>query len=103
MTEREGGRRERGKGVCVSDRERGRKEREREGYVFESSCISSQPVALCSLLMLYAEIDQRCIQLATLFRLWAKVILLCAHYMYICTCTYMYMYMYFKTYSTMFS
>ena len=33
MTEREGGRRERGKGVCVSDRERGRKEREREGGV----------------------------------------------------------------------
>ena len=56
--------------------------------------IPSQPVALCSLLMLYAEIDQRCVQLATLFRLWAKVILLCAH---------VYMYMYIQTYSTMFS
>ena len=32
-----------------------------------------QPAALCTLLKLYSDIDFRCIQLAVLFRLWAKV------------------------------
>ena len=41
-----------------------------------------QPSALCSLLKLYADIDVRCIQLAVLFRLWARV----------CMCMYKYVY-----------
>ena len=54
-------------------------------------CVS-QPAALCSVLKLYAEIDQRCIQLATLFRLWAKVQYACTY-----TCIYMYMYIQYKS------
>jgi DNA polymerase sigma len=34
---------------------------------------AGNPAALCSLLKLYAEVDVRCVQLAVLFRLWARV------------------------------
>ena len=38
-----------------------------------------QPIALCSLLKLYAAVDVRCVQLCTLFRLWAKVLFVCMY------------------------
>ncbi|CAI8022173.1 Terminal uridylyltransferase 4 [Geodia barretti] len=34
---------------------------------------AGNPAALCSLLKLYGEIDVRCVQLAVLFRLWARI------------------------------
>jgi DNA polymerase sigma len=45
----------------------------KSGLSCEVRVEAGNPVALCSLLKLYAAVDERCVQLSTLFRLWAKV------------------------------
>ena len=46
---------------------------QKSGLKCEVCVEAGNPVALCSMFKLYAAVDVHCVQLSTLFRLWAKV------------------------------